>query len=175
MRGFESEGGMAAERLIRRAGFCAQGWAPLCLFLLAACTTSSEAPPATPASPPQECAKDLSYLQPQLVTPYDKLDAYMGPGVLESTLHKPIDESIEHGGGIDRSIQAVGEQVQELKNELTNADQIRADDKKSGMSDEWIDLYLSSVRDGVTINQGFLDAVKCRKARLEQTESVPAS
>jgi hypothetical protein len=173
MRGFESGGGMAAMRFIRWAGFSAQ--APLCLFLLAACTTTNEAPPAAPVNPPQECAKDLSYLQPQLVTPYDKLDAYMGPGVLESTLHKPIDESIQHGGGIDRSIQSVGEQVQELQNELTNADQIRADDKKAGMSDEWIDLYLSAVRDGVTLNQGFLDAVKCRKARLEQTESVPAS
>ncbi len=147
---------------------------PLCLLMLTACTTASEAPPPAPA-PAKECAKDLSYLRPQLVTPYDKLDAYMGPGVLESTLHKPIDDSIEHGGGIDRSIQSVSEQVQELKNELTNADQIRADDKKAGMSDEWIDTYLSAVRDGVTINQAFLDAVLCRKARLEQTESTPSS
>ena len=148
--------------------------APLCLFLLAACTTTGEAPAPIPA-PPQECPKDLAYLQPSLVTPYDKLDAFMGPGVLESTLHKPIDDSIEHGGGIDRSIQSVSEQVQELKNELANADQIRAADKKAGQSDEWIDMYLSAIKDGVTINQGFLDAVKCRKARLEQTESVPAS
>lgn len=144
---------------------------PLGLLLLSACTTTQEAPPA----PPQECAKDLSYLQPQLITPYDKLDAFMGPGVLESTLHKPIDESIEHGGGIDRSIQFVGEQVQELKNELSNADQIRADDKKAGMSDEWIDTYLSAVSDGVTLNQGFLDQLKCRKALQEQGGSPPSS
>jgi hypothetical protein len=148
--------------------------APLCLLLLAACTTADEAPAPMPA-PLQECPKDLAYLQSALVTPYDKLDSFMGPGVLESTLHKPIDESIEHGGGIDRSIQSVSEQMQELKNELANADQIRADDKKAGQSDEWIDTYLSATKDGVTINQGFLDAVKCRKARLEQTESVPAS
>ena len=147
---------------------------PLGLLLLSACTVTPEAPPAPPA-PPQECAKDLSYLQPQLVTPYDKLDSFMGPGVLESTLHKPIDDSIEHGGGIDRSIQFVSEQVQELKNELANADQIRADDKKAGMTDEWIDMYLSAVRDGVTLNQGFLDQVKCRKARLEQSGSTPSS
>ena len=164
---------MAAMNFTKAAGL--SSWLALCPLLLAACTTTNEAPPAAPVNPPQECARDLSYLQPQLVTPYDKLDAYMGPGVLESTLHKPIDDSIQHGGGIDRSIQSVGEQVQELKNELTNADQIRADDKKAGLSDEWIDLYLSAVRDGVTLNQGFLDAVKCRKARLEQTESVPAS
>lgn len=147
---------------------------PLGLLLLSACTVTQEAPPAPPAAP-EECAKDLSYLQPQLVTPYDKLDSFMGPGVLESTLHKPIDDSIEHGGGIDRSIQFVGEQVQELKNELANADQIRADDKKAGMTDEWIDMYLSAVRDGVTLNQGFLDQVKCRKARLAQSGSTPAS
>jgi hypothetical protein len=157
------------------AGLVRPAWlAPLCLLLLAACTTTDEAPAPTPA-PPQECPEDLAYLQPSLVTPYDKLDSFMGPGVLESTLHKPIDESVEHGGGIDRSIQSVSEQVQELKNELTNADQIRADDKKAGQSDEWIDTYLSAVKDGVTLNQGFLDAVTCRKARLEQTESVPAS
>jgi hypothetical protein len=155
--------------------FVRSAWlAPLCLLLLAACTTTDEASAPMPA-PPQECPKDLAYLQSSLVTPYDKLDAFMGPGVLEKTLHKPIDESIEHGGGIDRSIQSVSEQVQELKNELANADQIRADDKKAGQSDEWIDTYLSATKDGVTINQGFLDAVKCRKARLEQTESVPAS
>ncbi len=142
------------------------------VLALAACTTASEAPAPAPA---KECARDLSYLQSQLVTPYDKLDAFMGPGVLDRTLHKPIDDSIEHGGGIDRSIQSVGEQVQELKNELANADQIRADDKKAGMSEEWIDTYLSAVRDGVTINQAFLDALLCRKARLEQTEPTSSS
>lgn len=147
---------------------------PLGLLLLSACAVTTEGPPA-PSAPAQECAKDLSYLQSQLVTPYDKLDSFMGPGVLESTLHKPIDDSIEHGGGIDRSIQFVGEQVQELKNELANADQIRADDKKAGMTDEWIDMYLSAVRDGVTLNQGFLDQVKCRKARQGQGGSVPSS
>ncbi len=150
---------------------------PFGLLLLSACTTPEESPPAPPVppAPPQDCAKDLSYLQPQLITPYDKLDAFMGPGVLESTLHKPIDESIEHGGGIDRSIEFVGEQVQELKNELANADQIRADDKKAGMTDEWIDTYLSAVKDGVTLNQGFLDQVKCRKARLAQNGATPSS
>ena len=150
---------------------------PLGLLLLSACTAAQEAPPAPAAPPalPQECARDLSYLQPQLITPYDKLDAFMGPGVLESTLHKPIDESVEHGGGIDRSIQFVGEQVQELKNELANADQIRADDKKAGMTDEWLDAYLSAVRDGVTLNQGFLDQVKCRKARMAGSGSAPSS
>jgi len=155
----------------RKATSLATRLLPLGLLLLSACAETPEAPPP----PPQECAKDLSYLQPQLVTPYDKLDSFMGPGVLESTLHKPIDDSIEHGGGIDRSIQFVGEQVQELKNELANADQIRADDKKAGMTDEWIDTYLSAVRDGVTLNQGFLDQVKCRKARLAQSGSVPSS
>lgn len=170
MRAFEPEGGMAFNKAIIFSAWLL----PLGLLLLSACTVTPEAPPAPPA-PPQECAKDLSYLQPQLVTPYDKLDSFMGPGVLESTLHKPIDDSIEHGGGIDRSIQFVGEQVQELKNELANADQIRADDKKAGMTDEWIDTYFSAVRDGVTLNQGFLDQVRCRKARLARSGSAPSS
>jgi hypothetical protein len=144
----------------------------LCLLALSACAETTTAP-----SQPAECPKDLSFVKPQLVTPYDELDAYMGPGVLESTLHKPIDDSIAHGGGIERSIKFVGEQVQELKNELANADQIRAQDKQAGMTDKSIDLYLSSVQDGITINQAFLDAVKCRRAQRqpEQTESVPAS
>jgi hypothetical protein len=144
---------------------------PLAFLVLSACADMSSQP-----SPPKECPKDLSAVTSQLVTPYAELDAYMGAGVLESTLHKPIDESIAHGGGIERSIKFVTEQVQELKNELANADQVRAQDKKAGMSDKSIDLYLSSVQDGITINQAFLDALNCRKAQHpEQSESVPAS
>ena len=126
--------------------------------------------------PPKECPKDLSFVTAQLVTPYPKLEAFIGKQALEATLHKPIDESIVRGGGIDRSIQVGEGQIKEYQNILDNAAQVRAEDEKAGMSDEWIDTYLSSVKDGITINQAFVDAAKCRQARQEeQTESVPAS
>ena len=113
----------------------------------------------------------------QLVTPYPKLEAFIGKEALDATLHKSIDESIVHGGGIDRSIQVSETQIKEYQNILDNAAEVRAEDRKAGMSEDWIDTYLSSVQDGITINQGFLDAAKCRKAQAqpEQSESVPAS
>ena len=141
---------------------------PVALLALSAC--------ADPTGAPRECPKDLSYVAPQFVTPYPELEAFIGKEALDATLHKPIDESIVAGGGIERSIRVGEEQVQEYRNILDNADQVRAEDKKAGMSDQWIDTYLSSVKDGIAINQAFLDALKCRQARQrEQTESVPAS
>ncbi len=56
-------------------------------------------------SPPKECPKDLSFVTPQLVTPYPQLEAFIGKEALDATLHKSIDESIVTGGGIERSIQ----------------------------------------------------------------------
>jgi hypothetical protein len=148
-------------------------FAAVALLALAACADLGQAP-ASP--PPKECAKDLSYVKAELVTPYDKLDAFLGEGVMDVTLHKPIDDMIEHGGGIDRSIRMGEEQVQEYKNILANSDAVRTQDEKAGQSDEWIDTYLSSVQDGVTINQAFVDQVKCRQAKQqEQSESPPAS
>jgi hypothetical protein len=138
------------------------------LLVLSACADMTGAP-----SPPKDCPKDLSFVTPQLVTPYPQLEAFIGKEALDATLHKSIDESIVTGGGIERSIQVTQEQIQEYKNMLANADQVRAENKKAGMSDQWIDTYLSSVKDGITINQAFVDAAKCRQQ--EQTESVPAS
>ena len=142
------------------------------VLLLSACADLTGRP-----TPPKQCPKDLSFVTPQLVTPYPKLEAFIGKEALDSTLHKPIDQSIVHGGGIERSIRMGETQIEEYRHILANADQVRAEDKKAGMSDEWIDTYLSSVQDGITINQAFVDATKCRQARgqPEQTESVPAS
>jgi hypothetical protein len=152
---------------VRRAGL----FLALPLLLLAACADLTGEP-----APPKACPKDLSFVTPQLVTPYPKLEAFIGKEALDATLHKSIDESIVHGGGIDRSIQVSETQIKEYRNILDNAAEVRAEDRKAGMSEEWIDTYLSSVQDGITINQGFLDAAKCRKAQQpEQTESVPAS
>ena len=146
--------------------------AVIALLALSACADMTSAP-----SPPKECPKDLSFVTTQLVTPYPKLEAFIGKDALDATLHKPIDESIAHGGGIERSIQVSEEQIKEYQNTLANSDQVRAEDKQAGMSDEWIDTYFSSVKDGITINQAFLDAAKCRQARQqqEQTESAPQS
>ena len=138
------------------------------LLALSACADMTGAP-----SPPKECPKDLSFVTRQLVTPYPQLEAFIGKEALDATLHKSIDESIVTGGGIERSIQVGEEQIQEYQNTLANADQVRAEDKQAGMSDQWIDTYFSSVKDGITINQAFVDAAKCRQQ--EQTESVPAS
>ena len=143
----------------------------LALLALSACADLTGPPPA-----PKECPRDLSYLTPQLVTPYPKLEAFIGKDALEATLHKPIDESIVHGGGPERSIQMTEIQIKEYQNILDNQDQVRAEDQKAGMTDEWIATYFSSVQDGITINQAFIDATKCRQAKAaEQTESVPAS
>ncbi len=142
--------------------------AALALLALAGCADLGLGP--TTDTAPKECPRDLSFVKSQLVTPYPELDAYMGEGVLESTLHKPIDDSIARGGGIERSIKVVAEQVQALKNELANADQIRAQDRQAGMTDKSIDLYLSSVQDGITINQAFLDAAKCRQAQQQSQQ-----
>jgi hypothetical protein len=146
---------------------------PLLLALLAltACADMTGPPPA-----PKECPRDLAYLTPQLVTPYPKLEAFIGKDALAATLHKPIDDSIVHGGGPERSIQMTEIQIKEYQNILANQDQVRAEDQKAGMSDDWIATYFSSVQDGITINQAFIDATKCRQAKAaEQTESVPAS
>jgi hypothetical protein len=135
----------------------------LLLALLAACTTAGPAPVPPPA-PPQSCPENLSAVKAKLVTPYDQLAGFIGPEELENTLTKPIDEMIAHGGGFEPSIASGEKYVQEYNTILADEGGTRAEYKAMGKDDAWIDLYLSSVRDGITINQSFVDAVRCKQA-----------
>ena len=139
------------------------------LFLsafLAACATSEPAPAPTPP-PPQRCPENLSAAKAKLVTPYDQLAAFIGSEHLERTFTKPVDDMIAAGGGFDHSIAAGERYVQEYKNILANEQATRDEYHSMGKDDAWIDLYLSSVRDGITINQAFVDAARCKQAQAQ--------
>jgi hypothetical protein len=136
------------------------------LLLLAGCAATGDR---------QICAKDLSYVKEKLVTPYPELEAFIGKEALEATLHKPIDDMIARGGGIEPSIRGGEDAVAGYQEILDHADETRAEYRKGGMTKQWIDTYLLSVQDGVTINKAFVDAVKCRQAgQQEQTGATPA-
>lgn len=146
---------------------CAPGFAiGLTALLLAACadTGGGNAPAA---AVPESCPETLAFVKDRLVTPYPQLEAFMTKEVLDSTFSEPIDQMIARGGGIDASIQGGENHVEENQNILKNKDAVRKEYRKAGMTDQWIDTYLLSVQDGVTINQGFVDAVKCRQARAQ--------
>jgi hypothetical protein len=142
--------------------------APLLLALLAACSTAgpSPAPAPTPAVP-TSCPENLSAVKSKLVTPYDKLASFIGPDELEATLTKPVDEMIARGGGFAPSIASGEEYVKEYNAILADEKRTRDEYRAMGQTEEWIDLYLSSVRDGVTINQAFVDAVRCKQAMAQ--------
>jgi len=110
----------------------------------------------------------------KLVTPYPKLEAFIGKDALDATLSEPIDDMIARGGGIEASIQGGENHVEEYRNTLKNKDALTAELRKDKMSDQWIETYFLSVRDGITINQSFVDAVKCRQARA-QAQGVAAN
>ena len=138
--------------------------APLMLALLAACSTTGPAPaPAVPTS----CPENLSAVKAKLVTPYDELASFIGPDELEATLTKPVDEMIERGGGFAPSIASGEKYVQEYNAILADEKGTRAEYRAMGETDEWIDLYLNSVRDGITINRAFVDAVRCKQAMAQ--------
>ena len=153
--------------------------APLMLVLLAACSNSSgtTAPgpaiaslPATPTptpTAPKSCPENLSAVKDKLVTPYDQLAAFIGPDQLQSTLTKPVDEMIERGGGFEPSIASGENYVKEYNAILADEKGTRDEYHAMGKDDAWIDLYLNSVRDGVTINQAFVDAVRCKQAMAQ--------
>jgi hypothetical protein len=150
---------MAAATARRVPG--ARSLAPLLLSLVAACSTVGLAPaPVVPTS----CPENLSAVKSRLVTPYDKLASFIGPDELEATLTKPVDEMIERGGGFAPSIASGEEYVKEYNAILADERGTRDEYRAMGQTEEWIDLYLSSVRDGVTINQAFVDAVRCKQA-----------
>jgi hypothetical protein len=155
--------------------------APIMLALLAACSTSTggmpaPAGPATaslPATPtpapavPTHCPENLSAVKDKLVTPYDQLAAFIGPDQLEATLTKPVDVMIERGGGFQPSIASGEKYVKEYNTILADEKGTRDEYHALGKDDAWIDLYLNSVRDGVTINQAFVDAVRCKQAMAQ--------
>jgi hypothetical protein len=149
----------------------------LLLALLAGCTESeTRTAPSAGVPPPAACPATLAYVKDRLATPYPELEQFIGKEALDDTFTKPIDQMIAAGGGIDASIAGGEEHVQEYENILENEKAVRAEYKKDGMSDSWIDTYFLSVLDGVTLNQAFVDAVKCRKAKLgEQSKAAPAN
>ncbi len=72
-------------------------------------------------------------------------------------------------------IQGGENHVEEYQNTLKNKDALTAELRKDKMSDQWIETYFLSVRDGITINQSFVDAVKCRQARAQAKGSQPTN
>jgi hypothetical protein len=148
----------------------------LSLLVLAGCADSETGPTAAPSeASPQACPATLAYVKERLATPYPELEQFIGKEALDATFTKPIDQMIAGGGGLDASIAGGEEHVQEYENILKNEKTVRAEYEKDGMSDAWIDTYFLSVLDGVTLNQAFVDAVKCRKAKLEQSKAAPAN
>jgi hypothetical protein len=133
--------------------------APLMLVLLAACSTTGPAP-----APPPSCPENLSAAKARLITPYDELASFIGPDELEATFTKPVDEMIARGGGFEPSIASGEKYVEEYNAILADEKGTRDEYHALGKDDAWIDLYLSSVRDGVTINQAFVDAARCKQA-----------
>jgi hypothetical protein len=155
----------AARRLRLRRHFAASFLG----LMLGACAALE---PGGGPAPPAACPENLSGVRDRLVTPYDQLASFIGPDELESTLTKPIDEMIERGGGFAPSIASGESYVKEYRDILDHEADTRAEYRALGKDDAWIDLYLSSVRDGITINQAFVDAVRCKQAMAE-TQTQP--
>jgi hypothetical protein len=144
--------------------------APIMLALLAACSTTEPETTAMTAPPaPQRCPENLAFVKSKLVTPYDQLAGFIGPDELDATFSKPIDAMIERGGGYEPSIASGETTIAEYNDILADEKATRDEYHAMGKDDAWIDLYLSSVRDGVTINQAFVDAARCKQA-LAQTQ-----
>ncbi|HXQ42086.1 MAG TPA: hypothetical protein VN821_12520 [Candidatus Udaeobacter sp.] len=142
----------------------------LALMALGACADTAGTAPA--ASVPASCPATLAYVKDKLVTPYPELEAFIGKDALDATLSEPIDDMIARGGGIDASIQGGQNHVEEYQNTLKNKAALTAELRNDKMTDQWIDTYFLSVQDGITINQGFVDAVKCRQIRAQAQGSA---
>ena len=118
---------------------------------------------AAPQAVAPSCPATLDFVKPTLVTPMPDLEEFIGKAELDETFNKPVDEMIDKSGGIERSLAGVQRTIDEYKRILADSAQVRRDYHAAGETDHWIDTYLSSVQDGVTINQGFYDAVQCRR------------
>jgi hypothetical protein len=136
---------------------------PAALVLLAGCSG---------ATAPEECPVDLSYVRSDLVNPPEGVEMMLadnemtGAQRLERTLTRPVDEMIEQSGGIEESIAGGMRHVEGYKYDLAHEDQLREEFRGYGRSEQWIDYYILSIEDGVTINQAFVDAVECRKRKM---------
>ena len=135
-------------------------------------TASVEQPAPAPA--PVTCPVDLSFVKSELVTPYPKLEEFIGKDALDATFSKPVDQMIKDGGGIDPSIAGGERHIAEYQEVLKNEAVMRENFKKNGMDQEWIDTYFLSNKDGLTINQAFVDAVKCRAAQKPAPSPTPS-
>ncbi len=128
------------------------------MLALTLATCAGDPAPVSPAA----CPATLAHLRPLLVTPPEQAAEFLGAAAMERTLNRPIDEMIERGGGFERSIEVGESYVREYQAILTRRDEVRAEYLAAGETGAWVDTYLSTVEDGVTINQGFVDAVRCR-------------
>ena len=133
---------------------------------------STEPPAAAPA--PATCPVNLSFVKSELVTPYPKLEEFIGKDALDATFSKSIDQMIADSGGIDPAIAGGEHYVQLYQEVLKNEAEMRENFKKNGQDQEWIDTYFLSNKDGLTINQAFVDAVKCRAAQKPAPSSTPS-
>jgi hypothetical protein len=114
---------------------------------------------------PVACPVNLSFVKDKLVTPYPQLEEFIGKDALDATFSKSIDQMITDSGGIDPAIAGGEHYVQLYQEVLKNEAEMRENFKKDGKDQEWIDTYFLSNKDGLTINQAFVDAVKCRAAQ----------
>jgi hypothetical protein len=143
--------------------------AALALLLLAACAAKPEAPPAA------ACPQTLAYLKPKLVTPWPDLEEFMGKGAMERQLSKPIDEMIAEGGGAEASLRSVRQTVADFKQLLSDRDAFFADGRAAGHSEHQIEVDWMIEQDGLTLNQGFIDAVLCRQENGQAEPPAAAS
>jgi len=155
---------MPRDAVLRRAPIL------LLLTVLAACAdTGGDSPPTAslepeaPASAPVSCPANLSFVKSKLVTPYPKLEEFIGKDALDETFSKPVDDMIQASGGIDPAIAGGERYVQLYQEVLKNESFEREQYKKDGLDQEWIDTYFLSSQDGLTINEAFVEAVKCRR------------
>lgn len=109
------------------------------------------------------CPATLDFVRDELVTPPSRWDDFLGQGVMEKTLSQPIDQMIKDGGGYEPSVASGRKYAAYYRDILAHPDKVREEYRGYGKSDDWIDTYLLTVRDGVTINQAFVDAVECRR------------
>jgi hypothetical protein len=137
--------------------------------VLAGCNAGERPDPNAPRYPQPKpaalvyCPPTLDYIRDDLVLPESRWEEFLGAGVMEKTLNKPIDEMIVEGGGYQASVDSGERYVIQYQSVLDDQANVAEQHRRDGMSDEWISNYLLSVRDGVTINQAFLDAVECRR------------
>lgn len=156
------------------------------LAALAGCAGSEEPPTASveqaPPPAPVTCPANLGFVKDELVTPYPKLEEYIGKDALDATFTKSVDDMIKDSGGIDQAIAGGERYIAEYQEILKNEAVMRVQFKKNGMDQESIDTYFEAHRDGLTINQAFVDAVKCVRDRQpaptatkDQSQPAPAS